>query len=85
MQDNQHKETSTDEIKTEYKRIQKKNPEKRGGGKGDRFGTRYSTLGPTQPPIQWVPGLLPSIKRQGCGVNPPPPSAEVEERVEIYF
>jgi hypothetical protein len=35
-------------------------------------------LGPTQPFMQWVPGLLPEVKRQGRGGDhPSPPSAEV--------
>jgi len=35
-------------------------------------------LGPTKPPIQWVPG----VKRPGSGVDQPhPSSAEVKERV----
>jgi len=29
-------------------------------------------LGPTQPPIQWVPGLFPGVKRPGRGVDHPP-------------
>ena len=31
-----------------------------------------SALGPTQPPIQWVPGLSPGVKRPGRGVDHPP-------------
>ena len=43
-------------------------------------------LGPTQPPIQWVPGLFHGVKRPGRGVNHLPPfSAEVKERVELYL
>jgi hypothetical protein len=43
-------------------------------------------LGPTQPPIQWVPGLSRGVKRLGRGVDHrPPSSAEVKERVELYF
>ena len=39
------------------------------------------SLGPTQPPIQWVPGKLARV-----GVyHPPPSSAEVKERVEQYL
>jgi hypothetical protein len=29
------------------------------------------TLGPTQPPIQWVMGPFPRGKQQGCGINYP--------------
>jgi len=29
-------------------------------------------LGPTQPPIQWVPGLCRGVERPGCGVDHPP-------------
>ena len=43
-------------------------------------------LGPTQPPIQWVPGLSPGLKRLGRGVNYPlPSSTDVKERVELYL
>ena len=43
-------------------------------------------LGPTQPPMQWVPGSFPGVKRQGRGVDRPPLSrAEVEGRVELYI
>ena len=45
------------------------------------------TLGPTQPPVHWVLGLLPGGKvRPGRGVDHPPPSnAKVRERVELYI
>jgi hypothetical protein len=42
-------------------------------------------LGPTQAPIQWVLGLSWGVKRPGHGIDhPPPSSAEVKERVELY-
>jgi hypothetical protein len=38
-------------------------------------------LGPTQPPIQWIPGVLSlGVKRPGREADhSPPPSAEVKE------
>jgi hypothetical protein len=50
--------------------------------------SKYRTaLGPTQPPIQWVPGaLFPGCKRPGREAgHSPPSSAEVKECVEIYL
>jgi hypothetical protein len=43
--------------------------------------------GPTQPPIQWVPGALtPGLKWPGREANhSPASSAEVNESVELYF
>ena len=31
-----------------------------------------TALGPTQPPMQWVPGLSRGVKRPGRGVDHPP-------------
>ena len=42
-------------------------------------------LGPTQPPIQWVPGLCQGVKRPRRGVDPTPSIAKVKERVELYL
>jgi hypothetical protein len=44
-------------------------------------------LGPTQPPIEWVPGALSlEVKQLGCEADhSPPSSAEVKECVELYF
>jgi hypothetical protein len=44
------------------------------------------TLGPNQPPMQWVPGFPRGGKRPGRGVDHPPSSSiEVKERVELTF
>jgi hypothetical protein len=46
-----------------------------------------TALGPTQPPIQWVPGALSlGIKRPGREADHSPPYiAEVKECVELYL
>jgi hypothetical protein len=46
-----------------------------------------TALGPTQPPIQWVPRALSlGVKRPGREIDhSPPSSAEVKECVELYF
>jgi len=42
------------------------------------------TLGPTQPPVSWVLGLLPKVNWLGCDIDHMPPSnAEVKEKVEL--
>ena len=43
-------------------------------------------LWPTQPPVQWVPGLSPGVKRPGRGADHPPPSkCRGHERVGLYL
>ena len=77
MQHTQDEATSTDAVETEYKRIQKK----------FRWGRDF--LHPPRPslaPNEVGTGSFPGVKRQGPGVEHPlPSSAEVQERVELYF
>ena len=55
------------------------------GGRDFPHPTRPS-LGPTQPPVQWVPAAFPGLKRPRRGADhQPPSSAEVKERVELYI
>jgi hypothetical protein len=46
-----------------------------------------TAMGPTQPPIQWVPKVLSlGVKRPGLEADhSPPSSAEVKESVELYL
>ena len=74
MQDNQDTETRTDEVQTEYERIQKRNL-----GGGEIFGT----WGPPSLLYNGHRVFYPRVKQLGCSVNHPPLSrAEVKERVE---
>jgi hypothetical protein len=41
----------------------------------DFLHTSRLALGPTQPPVQWVSGLLPGVKWPGRGADYPPPSS----------
>jgi hypothetical protein len=42
-------------------------------------------LGPTQPPIQWVPGVLsPGVKRQGREAHHSPPASAEVKKMWIY-
>jgi hypothetical protein len=56
-----------------------------------RWGREFSylsrpSLGPTQPPVQWVPCLSGGKERSGRDADPSPPSSAVGyERVELYF
>ena len=44
------------------------------------------TLRPTQPPVQWVPGISRGKMRPGRDADPSPPSsAEVKNKVELYL
>ena len=55
----------------------------RGGGRDIRHPSRPA-LGPTQPPVQWVPRLFPEGKAAGGWRWPPTPSnAEVKGSVEL--
>jgi hypothetical protein len=58
------------------------------GARNSLFTTASRTvLGPTQPPIQWVPGTLSlEVKRPGLEADHSPPSStEVREWVELYI
>jgi hypothetical protein len=55
---------------------------------GARFSAPVHTgpLGPTQPPVKWVPGLYPGVKRQGRGADHQPLSKRRgHERVGLYL
>ena len=55
--------------------------ESRWGGGRDFPHPSRPALGPTQPPIQWVRGSFPGVKRPGRGLDHPPhltPRLEVE-------
>ena len=56
-------------------------------GGGRDFPHRFRpSRGPTQPPIQWVPGLSRGYCGRGVALTThPPSSAEVKERVELYL
>jgi hypothetical protein len=43
-------------------------------------------LGPTRPPVQWVPALFSGVKAGGrCADHPPTSSGGVKERVQLYL
>ena len=45
-----------------------------------------TALGPTQPPVPWVPGLFPGVKRPELDIDHPLPfRAEVKKRVQLYL
>ena len=52
---------------------------------GARFSAPVQTdLGPTQPPVQWVPGLSRGKERQGRDADPSPPSSAVVMKGQSY-
>ena len=62
-----------------------------GPGIGSRWGVRFSATfqnGPEAQPASYImgTGTFPGVKRPGRGVDhPPPSSAEVKERAELYL
>ena len=61
-----------------------------GPGIESRWGARFSApvqTGPGAHPASYTLGTgpFPRVKRPGRGVDPPPSSAEVKERVELYL
>jgi len=55
-------------------------------GEDEIFRPYRPALGSTVTPVQWLPGLSQGYKRPGLVTDPPPPSsAEVLERVELYL
>jgi len=59
--------------------------ESRCGG-GDFSHLSRTALGPTQPPVQWVPGFPGGKNRPGRDADPSPPSSVVgHESVELYL
>ena len=55
-----------------------------GGGGRDFPQPSISALGPTQPPIKWVPAIFPGGKTAGAWLWPSTPSgAEVKEAVQL--
>jgi hypothetical protein len=51
-----------------------------------RWGRDFPALGPTQPPVQWVPVFPWGKERSGRDADPSSPSSAVgHERVELYL
>ena len=56
-----------------------------GGGEVFPFLSRPA-LGPTQPPVQWLPTPFLGIKRPGRSADDPSPSSSLlKERLVLYF
>jgi len=57
-----------------------------GPGIKSRWGRDFPALGPTQPPVQWVPGLSQGVKSgRGVTLTPHPFQCRSHERVELYL
>jgi len=57
-----------------------------GGGGGEIFRTRPDWSGAHPASYKMGTGSVPEVKRPGRGVDhPPPSSAEVEDRLELYL
>ena len=54
-----------------------------GGGRDFPHLSRLA-LGPTQPPVQWVPGLSRSKERPGRDADPSPPSSAMVKKEQSY-
>ena len=55
------------------------------GGRRDFPHPSTPVLGPTQPPLQMVPGLSRGLKLPGFDVDPLPSNVEVKEKAEMYI
>jgi hypothetical protein len=73
----------SDWLRAEQQRGRSSNPSR---VKNFHFSISYRpALGPTQPPIQWVPGeLSPGVKRQGREADHSPPASAEFKKMWIY-
>jgi hypothetical protein len=84
-QEHQDKERSAEKVQRVKNRRNLENKKKILEGR-DFLHPSRRVLGPTQLPIQWVPRIFPGGKAAGSTLNyPPPSSAEVKERAELYL
>jgi hypothetical protein len=85
-----NKDNTSDVQKGSFPRYKMDQRNKQDEEKRSRRGRNFPhpsrlDLGPTQPPVEWVPAFFPGVKRPGRGVyNPLPSSAEVKEGVKLY-
>ena len=79
-QDNQDAETNTDKVQRENKKTKKRHM-------GSRFlNLSRPSLGPIHISVQWVPFYFQGVKQPWRDANhPPPSSAEVKVKVELYL